>query len=512
MSAERDSISRDLSWLLEGRLSLAPGEDRPILTLCLDSRTAAPGSLFCALGGTRTHGLEFAPRAVAQGAVAVLAESDPRWDATRLSRLRGQLGVPILEIPALGAQLSALAGRFFGNPAQGMDVIGITGTNGKTSICQFIAQALSQDRSCGVVGTLGYGFPGRLAETGYTTPDAVRLQAVLADLKARGAGAVAMEISSHALEQGRAAGIQVDTGVFTNLTRDHLDYHGTMLDYGKAKQRLFQSPDLRHAVLNADDPFGLEIYAGLDATVQPLLYGLTPAAHPLRAETRWLRAQGLESLPRGLRARVSGSWGEGELTAGLLGRFNLSNLLAVLGVLLLRDWGLERALAQLASLRGVPGRMECFGAPGQPLVVVDYAHTPDALEQALGVLRAHRPRRLICLLGCGGDRDRGKRPLMGAAAERLSDLVLLTDDNPRREDGERIVQDILAGMQEPRRALVERNRALVIRQAVALAEAEDILLVAGKGHETTQTTGDLVVPFSDREQVALALQERGGQP
>lgn len=500
-----------LAGLLEGVLRLEPGLDRPIADLCLDSRRAVPGSLFCALSGTRRHGLEFAPQAVAQGAVAVLAEPDAHWGPMRMAGLAAQLGVPVLPVSALGGSLSALAGRFFGDPSHGLDLIGITGTNGKTSVCQFTAQVLSQaDAPCGLIGTLGYGFPGQLAETGYTTPDAVRLQAILAELKGRGAQAVAMEISSHALDQGRAAAVRVATALFTNLTRDHLDYHGDMLDYGEAKRRLFHTPGLRHALLNADDPFGLEILASLDPAVQPVLYGLTPAAHASRPDVRWLRAEAVESLARGMRARVTGSWGEGDLETGLLGRFNLSNLLGVLGVLLVRGWNLDQALARLAGIRGVPGRMERFGLPGQPLLVVDYAHTPDALEQALGVLRAHAPRQLICLFGCGGDRDRGKRPLMGAVAERLADRVLVTDDNPRHEDGTRIIQDILAGMESPGRALVERDRARAIHTAVALAGPDDIVLVAGKGHETTQQQGEQLLPFSDREQVALALGERGG--
>jgi len=494
-----------LSELLDGVTQVAPDQDRPILDLCLDSRRAIPGSLFCALAGSRAHGMEFAGRAKEQGAVALLAEPSGTWDEPRLRECRERLGLPVLAVPRLGSRLSGLAGRFFGNPSQGLDLIGVTGTNGKTSVSQFAAQALDPECPCGIVGTLGYGFPGRLTETGYTTPDAVGLQAMLADLKARGARAVAMEISSHALDQGRAAGVKLDSAIFTNLTRDHLDYHGDMASYGRAKARLFQLPGLRHGICNADDPFGLTLLASLPPGVEPILYGLTPAVRQVRPEVRWLRAEVIETLPRGIRARVAGSWGEGELTSGLLGQFNLGNLLAVLAVLLTRGWELAPALARLGQVQGVSGRMECFGTSGQPLVVVDYAHTPDALEQALGVLRAHAPGRLICLFGCGGDRDRGKRPMMGASAERLSDLVILTDDNPRREDGSQIVADILAGVARPNQVLVERDRATAIQRAIELAEPGDTLLVAGKGHETTQTTGTQVLPFRDQDQVVKAL-------
>ena len=501
-----------LSTLLRGIGDVEPEQERTITALALDSRDLAAGTLFCALAGTRRHGMEFAAAAVENGAVALLAEPDDDWTAGRLAQSATELGVPVIPLPQLSQRLSTLAGRFYGEPSRELDLIAATGTNGKTSVCQFIAQALDGGRPCGVVGTLGYGFPGELAPTAHTTPDAIRLQGILAELLGRGATAVAMEVSSHALDQGRAAGLAVDTAVFTNLTRDHLDYHQDMLNYAQAKRRLFHLPGLRHAVLNADDPFGREILASLDPAVEPVLYGLESDWQPVADGSRWLRAGSVEPQARGMKIRVSGSWGEGEFTTSLLGHFNAGNLLAVLAVLLLRGWRLQSALERLQQVRGVPGRMECFGTPDQPLVVVDYAHTPDALEQALKVLREHRPRRLTVLFGCGGDRDRGKRPLMGAVAEQLGDRLIVTDDNPRNEEGDRIVADILAGMEQPARAEVERNRARAIRQAIEGAEPEDIVLVAGKGHETTQTVGDLVLPFSDRAQVVQALNERGGCP
>jgi UDP-N-acetylmuramoyl-L-alanyl-D-glutamate--2,6-diaminopimelate ligase len=501
-----------LSALLRGWLEPPPGQDRQLTGLTLDSRETTPGSLFCALRGTRTHGLELASRAAAQGAAAVLAEPDPQWPAARLADLGTALGIPVLTLPGLAQSLSAIAGRFYGDPGCHLDIIAVTGTNGKTSVCQFTARALDGAPRCGVVGTLGYGFPGELTATDHTTPDAVRLQAILAELRGRGAGAVAVEISSHALDQGRAAGVPVATAVLTNLTRDHLDYHRDMMDYARAKQRLFRLSGLRHAVLNADDPFGREILEALDPAVQPVLYSLAPSFAPPRPELPWLRAEALESLPRGMRMHIVGSWGQGELSAPVLGRFNAANLLAVLGVLLLRGLPLDTALERLTRVQGVPGRMECFGHGRQPLVVVDYAHTPDALEQVLGVLREHGPRRLICLFGCGGERDRGKRPEMGEMAERHSDLVVITDDNPRGEDGGQIVAEILSGMRSPRRAQVQRNRTRAIRYAVCVAGTGDIVLVAGKGHETIQKIGAMELPFSDRAEVTQALNEWGEGP
>jgi len=507
----REQQGMTLSALLQGVVNVAPVQDCTVTAMALDSRSLSPGTLFCALSGTRRHGMEFAAVAVRQGAVAVLAEPDGQWDEARLIQSAAELKIPVIPVPGLSERLSALAGRYYGDPSQALDLIAVTGTNGKTSVCQFIGQALGDERPCGVIGTIGYGFPGELAAATHTTPDAIRLQAILAELRERGAETVAMEASSHALDQGRAAGVAVDTAVFTNLTRDHLDYHGSMQDYARAKQRLFHLPGLRHAVLNADDPFGLEVLASLNPAVEPLLYGLERDWQPAAHGPRWLRAERVEPTPRGMNIEIAGSWGEGSLSSPLLGHFNAGNLLAVLGVMLQRGRQLQPALERLARVRGVPGRMERFGDSGQPLVVVDYAHTPDALEQALRVLREHRPRRLICLFGCGGDRDRGKRPLMGAVAERLADHAMITDDNPRGEDGDRIVEEILAGMQAPQRVEVERNRARAIRELVREAAPGDIVLVAGKGHETTQTVGDRVLPFSDREQVTEALNELGEQ-
>jgi UDP-N-acetylmuramoyl-L-alanyl-D-glutamate--2,6-diaminopimelate ligase len=506
MAARPIDRAMRLSELLGIGTALATDRDPTIRDMGLDSRAVTPGTLFCALPGARGHGLDFADQAVALGAVAILTQPGERWSPEAVAALQKRLPVPVVVLSDLTQRLSALAGRFHGEPAAALDLIAVTGTNGKTSVAQFVAQTLER---CASVGTLGYGFLDDLTATTHTTPDAIRLQAIFSELKARGAVAVAMEMSSHALDQGRAAALPVDTAVFTNLTRDHLDYHRDMESYARAKQRLFRQPGLRHAVINADDPFGQAIRADLHADVQAVMYGVNTDFTDYAGH--WLRGVAVQPLRRGSRVRVDGSWGEGEFTTALLGGFNVANLLAVLGVLLLRELPLGEALRRLGTARGAPGRMECFGSAGQPLVVVDYAHTPDALEHALTVLRAHRPRRLLCLFGCGGERDTGKRPQMGAVAERLADRVLLTDDNPRGEDGGAIVKDILSGMRRPERAGVERNRGRAIRQVLDEAGAEDIVLVAGKGHETTQRVGDLVLPFSDREQVRQSLKQRGGE-
>jgi UDP-N-acetylmuramoyl-L-alanyl-D-glutamate--2,6-diaminopimelate ligase len=340
----------------------------------------------------------------------------------------------------------------------------------------------------------------------------VELQAALADLRSRGAQAVALEVSSHALDQGRAAAVHFDTAILTNLSRDHLDFHGTMAEYAASKQRLFQQPGLRCAVLNLDDPFGWELLSKLPKAVKALVYGLSQPQQVLPEKVvGWLWATEITPTGEGMQIRLQSSWGEGAFTSPLLGRFNVSNQLAVLAVLLERGMAMDEALKRLASLRTVPGRMERFGGGDQPLVVVDYAHTPDALEQAITALRPHTKGRLICLFGCGGERDRGKRPLMGAIAEKLCDRVILSDDNPRGEDGRLIIDEILEGISDPERILIEPNRGSAIRRAILEAGADDLVLISGKGHEDYQQYGDLRVPFSDREQVQAVLAGRGGQ-
>ncbi len=508
MAAEKRNLPHRLSWLLPEIFKSGAEQDLDFADLRLDSRQIRSGDLFCALSGSRAHGLDYAGQVVSAGAAAILAEPDEHWSYAKLVAEHSRLGVPVIPVDNLSAKLSGLAGRLYGEPARSMELIGITGTNGKTSIARYLAQALDHELPCAMVGTLGYGFVDDLSATSHTTPDAIRLQAIFAELKQRGAAAVAMEVSSHALEQGRVAALGFETAIFTNLTRDHLDYHGDMQAYGRAKQRLFQQPGLKSAVLNRDDPFAGQIRDGLTGGVQTVLTSLNADWQP--DADAWIKAIDIQAGHSGQTVTVDSSWGQGEFSTSLLGRFNISNLLAVLAVLMLRGQELSHALQALTRVTGAPGRMEAFGNREQPLVVVDYAHTPDALEQALTVLREHQPDRLICLFGCGGERDQGKRPLMAEVAERLSDLLIITDDNPRGEDGAAIIEDIKAGLQRPGEAQVQRNRGRAIRYGVCSASPGDILLVAGKGHENTQTIGDLVLPFSDRAQVVQALNERGG--
>jgi UDP-N-acetylmuramoyl-L-alanyl-D-glutamate--2,6-diaminopimelate ligase len=382
-----------------------------------------------------------------------------------------------------------------------LHVVAVTGTNGKTSTVQLLAQALQHaGHRAATIGTLGSGLHGAIRAGERTTPDAIAVHGLLAEFREAGASHVAMEVSSHALDQGRVNAVAFELAVFTNLTRDHLDYHGTMAAYGAAKQRLFAWPGLGAAIINIDDAFGRALVATLASGVKCLRFGI-------ERHDADIAARNVETVPSGLRFRLVTPWGEGDVATRLLGRFNISNLLAVaacLGRLGLSFAAIRDALGALAP---VAGRMNRLGGSGaQPLVVVDYAHTPDALEQALTSLRAHCAGRLICVFGCGGERDAGKRPEMGAIAEALADCIIVTDDNPRSEDGDRIVEQIVAGLRHRQRATVERDRAAAIALAIASARPEDAVLVAGKGHEPYQEIAGMRLPFDDLAVARHALE------
>jgi UDP-N-acetylmuramoyl-L-alanyl-D-glutamate--2,6-diaminopimelate ligase len=387
---------------------------------------------------------------------------------------------------------------------------GVTGTNGKTSVTQWIARCLTElGRRCAVVGTLGNGFPGALAASPNTTPDALSLHRDLARYCSQGARAAAMEVSSIGLDQGRVEGVKFDVAVFTNLTRDHLDYHGSMEAYAAAKARLFAARELEYAVLNLDDAFGRELARRLrGGTVQRIGYTLQPAVVGVDLDLL-LAARRVAATPAGLHFTAATPWGEAHVDAPLVGRFNVANLLAVLATLLASGVSLADAEARLSRLAPPPGRMQMQGGSGEPLVIVDYAHTPDALEQALAALRetaAVRGGRLVCVFGCGGDRDPGKRPQMGAIAARLADRVIVTSDNPRGENPDAIIDAVLAGAGCD--AGAQRDRGAAIAQAVAAAAAQDVVLIAGKGHETYQEIQGRRLPFSDVDHAAAALARR----
>ena len=462
-----------------------------IRELTLDSRKVRPGDLFLALPGLQHDGRLHIADAIARGAAAVAYELEgaPQIDAK---------AAELVPVRNLGEQLSAIAGRFYGEPSRSLQLAGVTGTNGKTSVTYLIAQALDRlGERCGIIGTLGTGFHGELVLGRHTTPDAIGVQANLANLWQQGARAIAMEVSSHGLEQGRVAALAFDVAVFTNLSRDHLDYHGSMEAYGEAKASLFAMPGLSCRVINLDDPFGRKL-AEEQRESRLIGYSLTdPTAYLYCPEAR------LDDS--GIHARLITPQGERLLRSPLLGRFNVSNLLAAIGALLGMDQPLDQILEVLPDLDGPAGRMQCLGGGARPLVVVDYAHTPDALEQVLAALRPHARGRLRCLFGCGGERDRGKRALMAQAAERLADQVLVTDDNPRGEDAAQIRDEIRAGFAAPDRVEFIAGRAAAIARCIAEAAADDVVLLAGKGHEDYQEINGERLPFSDVEQASAAL-------
>jgi UDP-N-acetylmuramoyl-L-alanyl-D-glutamate--2,6-diaminopimelate ligase len=492
-----------LSELLAGVVPCGGAQDRKIKGLALDSRQVTQGALFLACQGKRSSGHEFIGAAVDQGAVAVIYDPAVPLPLSIQNKLQAQK-IPAVAIPALGSMAGIIAAHFYGQPSQQVRVTGVTGTNGKTSVSHFLAEALHQRAApCGLMGTLGLGLIGAMQPGELTTPDAVTVQAWLAAARNAGAHYAVMEVSSHALDQGRVNGVSFDTAIFTNLSHEHLDYHGDMAHYLAAKARLFQRSELKQAVINIDDVAGSVLLANLPATVAVIRYSLTyPQAELWASEIRCDRS--------GITMHIKGPGGEGRLNCPLLGRFNAYNLLAALGGLVAMGMPFMEALQRLSLARPAAGRMEVLsGQERKPLVIVDYAHTPDALEQVLRSLRAHLEPGgyLWCVFGCGGERDSGKRPLMGAIAERWADFVVLTNDNPRQEKPAQIVTDILAGLKEPGRAYKIQDRAEAIGKAVELAGPRDMVLIAGKGHEAYQQVGGERYPLSDRELAWKALQQ-----
>lgn len=499
MAVARPSAPR-LSELLAGLATVEAAEDRPVFGLVLDSRSVRAGDCFLACPGLTGHGADYGREAARAGAAAIAVDAD------RVGIDLGGVDVPVVRVRDLPSQVGIIAGRFYAHPSRDLLVIGVTGTNGKTSVSHFLAHVLNgRGGPCGVIGTLGNGLVGQLQPAAMTTPDPITLQRLMAGMRDRRARSVVLEVSSHGLDQGRVSGVTFDVAAFTNLSRDHLDYHGTMDAYGKAKQRLFHQSGLGAAVLNLDDPFGREILSDMPAGVRVLGYTLMSNTEHL---CRCVCGRGLRLTAQGLSMDIESPYGQGVLQSALLGRFNAYNLLAALAVLVEIGMPLEPALQGLSGVSGVPGRLERFGGGmGRPMVVVDYAHTPDGLQQALRAVRELCAGRLWCVFGCGGERDRGKRPQMGRVAEALADHVVLTWDNPRREDPAAIIDAILSGIGDPDRVRVVPDRAEAIALALSQAAPGDAVVVAGKGHEAYQEIAGQRYPFCDRDVVQGILGE-----
>lgn len=484
--------------------------DCEVSGLTIDSREVKPGYLFLAYPGGSSDGRDYITQAIECGAVAVLAESRDEKSSVVAQEINGN-NIPIFSVPHLKQQVGQLAAKFYHYPAKNMSVIGVTGTNGKTSCCHYLTQALEKLHTpAAAIGTLGWGSSEQLqvAKTMLTTVDPVTLQQRLKILNQQQIQTLALEASSHGLAQYRLNGINIDLALFTNLTQDHLDYHRDMADYAAAKERLFQRDEIKQAVINLDDNFGRRLIEKYKKKYSIVAY----SCHLQDSDSidvPLVYAKSVKMTAKGLNMTVVTPWGEGRFSTSLLGRFTVHNLLAVIASLGTLGYPLADILAVMPKLQVVPGRMQSLGGHGkQPLVVVDYAHTPDALEQALSALREHCQGRLWCVFGCGGDRDQSKRPLMGQIAERYSDHLIITDDNPRGEESERIADDIIRGLLCPWAVVVEHDRHVAIAQAVIAADPTDTILIAGKGHEKYQLIRDRKMPFDDVEQAKMVLQLR----
>ena len=463
-----------------------------------DSRLASANSIFIAYRGEYGDGRDYIQSAIDKGVKNVIAESDDNFSFIYPPDINH------IEIPDLRMHAGEVASFLLHHPSHKMLTIGITGTNGKTSISQWLAQALDLlNFPCAIIGTAGNGFFGKLKTSSHTTPDAVTLQNLLADFHQQNAKAVSMEVSSHGLEQFRVQGTKFDTAVFTNLTRDHLDYHGDMEHYGAAKKRLFFQYPLRHAVINIDDDFGRQLTQELEQQrpeITVLTYGFSPDAD--------IHIKNFQAALNGNLCDFVTPWGETSVHSHLLGRFNAQNTAACIGVLGVNNFALEKISAVLEQIQPAKGRMDCIFSENKPLTVIDYAHTPDALEKALSTLKEIKTptSKLWCVFGCGGNRDRGKRPLMGKAAHNYADKIIITSDNPRMENPQDIINDILPAVPCPE--LVEPDRAAAIAYAVRHAQPQDIILIAGKGHENYQDIQGVKHHFDDFEQARKFLQER----
>jgi UDP-N-acetylmuramoyl-L-alanyl-D-glutamate--2,6-diaminopimelate ligase len=491
-----------LSELLKGIQPITEKEDRLIHNIQTDSRKINEGDLFIALPQAES----FIDSALEKNVATILIDTQSNFTPQHLDAKH----CPIIKIDSLKQTIGTLAARFYHEASTKMHVVGITGTNGKTSCSQFIAQALSTlTIKTAVIGTLGTGFVDALHESTHTTPDVIRNHQLLADFYQNNATHVAMEVSSHALDQGRIDGIQVKTAIFTNLTHDHLDYHQTLEAYGEAKKKLFIHPNLQQAIINADDPFGKTLLLALHPVLPCFAYALQPHADLAALNIPMVIAKNIITNADGIHATVETPWGTNVLETHLLGRFNLHNVLATLTYLCSQNISLEAALNAVSKLHAVDGRMQRYGGIDSPLIVIDYAHTPDALEKALQALREHCTGQLYCVFGCGGSRDKSKRPAMGKYAETYADHLIITNDNPRHDIPEEIAADICKGLQHPEKATIELDRKQAIQDALTKANQNDIVLIAGKGHETTQHIGDHKIPFNDAHIVLHFLKTRG---
>ncbi len=461
--------------------------------VAIDSRKVKPGDLFLAYKGSQNNGVDYIEDAIQSGAIAIAIDDDEAINVEPSS-------IKVFRVIGLRKQAGFIISRFYDDPSKAVQLIGVTGTNGKTTVSYMIAYALYVlGKQSAVIGTLGYGKFRQLEVSASTTPDPITLHSLFSSWK-DDVDFVAMEESSHALDQGRVAGAEFDIAVFTNLTRDHLDYHKTIKGYAEAKFQLFQSPELKHAIVNIDDSYGVQLVDLLPTTLNIVVFSAKLNSSELsKKDVSFVYCKKAETNNLNLTISIDSSWGQVIVQTSLLAEFNVENILAAFATLCVSGFDIEKIAETLSGFTGIPGRMEYFSAEEKPLLVIDYAHTPAALEKVLISLRSYCSGKLYCIFGCGGDRDVGKRSQMGAISERLSDHIVLTNDNPRTEAPEQIVENILQDIKDKSNVTIKYDRSDAITNTFLNANKNDVILIAGKGHETTQQIGESLFPFSDRE-------------
>ncbi|MBL1141617.1 MAG: UDP-N-acetylmuramoyl-L-alanyl-D-glutamate--2,6-diaminopimelate ligase [Proteobacteria bacterium] len=495
MTAEKMNLSKSLSELLNGLAGVNSSIN--VTGVAIDSRQVKPGDLFMAYRGTVVNGVDYIDDAINSGASVIAIDENENTNQQSIT-------VPVVMVPDLRKQAGIIISRFYDNPSKQMQIIGVTGTNGKTTVSYMIAQVLSSlGKQSAVIGTIGSGQLGKVESANMTTPDPVKLHSLFSNW-VNEVDSVVMEVSSHALDQGRVIGTFFNTAIFTNISRDHLDYHKTLEEYANAKFQLFKSSGLKHAIVNIDDEYGIQLINQLPDTLNIIAYttsGVEPEIN--RKDVSVVSCKKIITDQLKTTLTIQSPWnpsgGNIVIETKLLGIFNQENILAAFSALCVSGLSAGDVARALSGFSGVPGRMEYFSSESKPLLVVDYAHTPDALEKALTALRPYCVGKLYCVFGCGGDRDTGKRSEMGAIAESLADQILLTNDNPRTEPEEKIIANILEGIKDKSRVIIKHDRSDAIINTYINANADDVILVAGKGHETTQQIGSTLLPFSDRE-------------
>ncbi len=505
MAHQNLTVSMTLKQLLQGFVEPEYLSDLPIQGISSNSQMLQAGDVFVAQAGIKHHAIDFSADAVKQGAVAVLYDASDSYSKQRIDLLEKQLSTQWIPVVDLNRMTGKIASRFYADPARALKLIAVTGTDGKTSVTHLLVQALTRvGKTAGSIGTLGYGVANRLNMLGYTTPDAICIQALLAELLQQGCEYIVMEVSSHALQQYRVSGCEFDIALLTNLGSDHLDYHGTLEQYAAAKSQLFEYSSLTGRAFNVDDELGAKLFQQYNLDTS-----LAVNAHTQMTEHNSVSIKHSQMNEQGLEIVASTSLGDIRIQSALIGSFNVDNLLSCVAVLQLLGFDRQQIESAMEQLKPIPGRMEYYPAHnGYPAVVIDFAHTEQALEACLNAVKDSYQGALYCVFGCGGDRDQSKRPKMAAVAERLADHVILTDDNPRTESAQKIMNEIVVGLQHPELVRVIHDRAVAIKTAMTQANENDLLVIAGKGHEQFQIIGEQKIPFSDRDLVVEIRQEQ----